>query len=294
MLQFDFVVPRRPMSAYLAFSNERRGALKRLYPSANNRELSRMLAKAWKDAGPEIKEPYLEEEYRLREEYHEKMKPFKQTRKQKKGASILEGLKKEQAAKTDSVKLAPLQMPPILDNKFQTLCSSSRSDVQPIAEPAKGVASLNGSAQDVAKVPPSSQLLFGSLQQPRTQSTDHRLMSLLANEQRQMKDIGQDLLAIAAAAGAGQANHRSLPSLMNNTSALRLPFTVGTPSLPANSLLNQVEEYLRQEERKVAIQKLLLSQHLQAPLRQDSNLVARLRGQPSSSGSTWTTPTSHY
>lgn len=61
--------PKRPMSAFLAFSNQRRAALKRKNPDATNADLSKMLSVAWKEASPEFKAEYVEEEARLREQY---------------------------------------------------------------------------------------------------------------------------------------------------------------------------------------------------------------------------------
>ena len=40
--------PKRPMSAFLAFSNQRRAALKRKNPDATNADLSKMLSVQWK------------------------------------------------------------------------------------------------------------------------------------------------------------------------------------------------------------------------------------------------------
>lgn len=61
--------PKRPMSAFLAFSNQRRAALKRTTPDATNSDLSKMLSVAWKEASPEFKSEYIEQEARLRAQY---------------------------------------------------------------------------------------------------------------------------------------------------------------------------------------------------------------------------------
>lgn len=72
-------VPKRPMSAYLAFSNKRRAGLKRLNPSATNAELSKLLSKAWKEAAPELKSEYIQEEAKLRAEYNAEMLALRKT-----------------------------------------------------------------------------------------------------------------------------------------------------------------------------------------------------------------------
>jgi hypothetical protein len=48
----DPSAPKRPMSAFLAYSNSRRAALKRKHPKATNADLSRMLSKSWKELDP--------------------------------------------------------------------------------------------------------------------------------------------------------------------------------------------------------------------------------------------------
>ena len=65
----DPAAPKRPMSAFLAFSNARRADLKKKNPSASNADLSKMLSKKWKEAPPESKQGYVENEARLRKKY---------------------------------------------------------------------------------------------------------------------------------------------------------------------------------------------------------------------------------
>ena len=57
------------MSAFLAFSNKRRAGLKRQHPDATNADLSKILSRMWKEATPEFKAEYVEEEARKRAQY---------------------------------------------------------------------------------------------------------------------------------------------------------------------------------------------------------------------------------
>merc|ERR1712130_1083113 len=50
----DSGAPKRPMSAFLAFSNCRRAGIKRKNPGATNADLSRILSKMWKEAPEEM------------------------------------------------------------------------------------------------------------------------------------------------------------------------------------------------------------------------------------------------
>lgn len=54
------------MSAFLAYSNSRRAALKRKYPKSTNADLSKMLSKTWKELPADEREKYMAEEAELR------------------------------------------------------------------------------------------------------------------------------------------------------------------------------------------------------------------------------------
>ena len=69
----DPSAPKRPMSAFLAFSNKRRAALKRQHPDATNADLSKMLSKTWKEAEPSLRQKYMDEEAELRQQYKVEM-----------------------------------------------------------------------------------------------------------------------------------------------------------------------------------------------------------------------------
>lgn len=65
----DPTAPKRPMSAFLAFSNKRRAGLKRENPDATNADLSKMLSKTWKEAPDDLRKKYMDEEAELRAKY---------------------------------------------------------------------------------------------------------------------------------------------------------------------------------------------------------------------------------
>lgn len=69
----DPSAPKRPMSAFLAFSNKRRAALKREHPNATNADLSKMLSRSWKEAPDDVRSKYTEEEASLRSHYKTEM-----------------------------------------------------------------------------------------------------------------------------------------------------------------------------------------------------------------------------
>lgn len=65
----DPSAPKRPMSAFLAYSNSRRAGLKRDHPKSTNADLSRMLSKTWKELPPTDRGVYMAEEREKREKY---------------------------------------------------------------------------------------------------------------------------------------------------------------------------------------------------------------------------------
>jgi len=65
----DPTAPKRPMSAFLAFSNERRAGVKRNHPELTNADLSKALSKQWRECDPVVKAKYVDEEAKLRAQY---------------------------------------------------------------------------------------------------------------------------------------------------------------------------------------------------------------------------------
>jgi len=65
----DPAAPKRPMSAFLYFSQDRRRELKKEYPSARNTEISSKLGKIWRSLTDEQRQPFVEIELRERKKY---------------------------------------------------------------------------------------------------------------------------------------------------------------------------------------------------------------------------------
>ena len=59
--------PKKPMSAYLAFGNQRRKAIGDANPSLTNGEISSLLSKLWKQCPEDVKQAYRDREQRERE-----------------------------------------------------------------------------------------------------------------------------------------------------------------------------------------------------------------------------------
>eukprot|EP00540_Astrosyne_radiata_P013752 CAMPEP_0116832786 /NCGR_PEP_ID=MMETSP0418-20121206/6082_1 /TAXON_ID=1158023 /ORGANISM="Astrosyne radiata, Strain 13vi08-1A" /LENGTH=388 /DNA_ID=CAMNT_0004462179 /DNA_START=54 /DNA_END=1220 /DNA_ORIENTATION=+ len=65
----DPTAPKRPMSAYLSFANSKRSAVQENHPNISNADVSRLLAKMWREAPHDVKQKYINEELKLREKY---------------------------------------------------------------------------------------------------------------------------------------------------------------------------------------------------------------------------------
>lgn len=91
----DADAPKRPMSSFLSYSNSKRAALRKTNPYLTNGDMSKMLAKMWREAPDEEKREHIEREERLREIYLKDMAAWRE-RTKKEQNEIRE--KREEAA----------------------------------------------------------------------------------------------------------------------------------------------------------------------------------------------------
>lgn len=78
--------PKRPMSAFLAYSNGKRAALKRKDPSLSNADVSRILSRSWKDAPTDQRQTYIDDEFQLRQKYKIAITKWREESEKKKEA----------------------------------------------------------------------------------------------------------------------------------------------------------------------------------------------------------------
>jgi hypothetical protein len=71
------LAPKRPMSAFLKFSQTRRTKVKKENPDMSNTDVSRLLGEMWRKASVQEKAPYREQEAFERAIYNEDIKRFK-------------------------------------------------------------------------------------------------------------------------------------------------------------------------------------------------------------------------
>jgi high mobility group protein B2 len=91
--------PKRPMSAFLHFSQSRRQEIKDKHPNIKNTEISRVLGEIWRNSSDEEKRPFIEQEKVEREKYKKAMAVWKdesENRKEKERMQQEEEMKHRQ------------------------------------------------------------------------------------------------------------------------------------------------------------------------------------------------------
>lgn len=71
------MAPKRPMSAFLKFSQKTRKEVKMNNPDMSNTDVSRLLGEMWRNASARTRAPFVEEELRERANYKEVAKAFR-------------------------------------------------------------------------------------------------------------------------------------------------------------------------------------------------------------------------
>jgi len=90
--------PKRPMSAFLSFSNSKRAAVKRQNPSVSNAEVSRILSRMWRDAPEPDRQKHITQEFKLRQKYKAAMAEWRANEQKQKDAQRAE--REDMALKT--------------------------------------------------------------------------------------------------------------------------------------------------------------------------------------------------
>jgi hypothetical protein len=109
--------PKRPMSAFLMYSNGKRAAVKREKPSLSNADISRLLAERWRSAPAEERKIFIDLELKQRQKYKDKLVKW---RIEQHNQSL------EQATAAESAMLAP-QLASCQPSYFSTMGMNSQS-----------------------------------------------------------------------------------------------------------------------------------------------------------------------
>jgi len=76
--------PKRPMSAFLYYSQQKRSLIKQQNPGLKNTEISRVLGQMWKNAAPEERTPHIDHEKAEREKYKAQMALWREKEEERK------------------------------------------------------------------------------------------------------------------------------------------------------------------------------------------------------------------
>lgn len=117
----DPAAPKRPMSAFLLFSQDKRRIIKEKNPEMRNTEVSKVLGDMWRNATPEEKEPHLQRELKEREQY-------------KKDTAVFNKEKAEREAEEEASRKAQTEQ-----NLYTGLYSSGAPADTPQPFPAAGI-----------------------------------------------------------------------------------------------------------------------------------------------------------
>ena len=79
----DPTAPKKPMSAFLAFGNERRRAIAEANPTMNGTEISCLLSKLWRECPTDVKESYRAKEAQEREIYKQRRAEWERQKKER-------------------------------------------------------------------------------------------------------------------------------------------------------------------------------------------------------------------
>ena len=77
----DKDAPKRPISAYFFYNQERREKLKKEKPNLDNKELIRAMSEEWNKLSDEEKKPYVKKAAEDKKRYVEEMKAYEAKKK---------------------------------------------------------------------------------------------------------------------------------------------------------------------------------------------------------------------
>jgi len=78
----DKNAPKRPISAYFFYNQERRESLKKEKPTLNNKDLIRVMSEEWNKLNDEQKKPYMKKAEDDKKRYLEEMKEYEKHEKE--------------------------------------------------------------------------------------------------------------------------------------------------------------------------------------------------------------------
>lgn len=237
--------PRRPMSAFLAFSNKRRASLKREHPSATNADLSKMLSKSWKELSPEIKKEYIDQEALLRTQYKTDAIAWRKKKAEDAKTTASRKVAEEQREFPDPVTVPAPNSSAVARHDDATMKQEQASllaSISSIQNQGGGISYFPGVANSMT----SNDLLLGALHNrvygaPNNNSIDAAILGNLSDQIRLQQQVAnqqsyhlqQQLLASSVTGATGYPGQQQ-------------PHLQSIQSLAQRLLANHGQDYMQQ------------------------------------------------
>jgi hypothetical protein len=107
----DPSAPKRPMSAFLYFSQDKRKIIKAANPDMPNTEISRVLGEMWKNSSPEERQIHIDREADERKKYKVEIAAWRKDDVARKEKDRLEQMEKAKLAKSMNTMVNPFRTP---------------------------------------------------------------------------------------------------------------------------------------------------------------------------------------
>lgn len=120
------LAPKRPMSAFLKYSQKRRTRVKQENPDMSNTDVSRLLGEMWRNASAADRAPYVEEEERERAQYKEDIAMWRQEQAKRDTARRTPHHPQPEASTVDPDLFEPLVMAPVRESIPEGIFRSQR------------------------------------------------------------------------------------------------------------------------------------------------------------------------
>mmetsp|Transcript_24355 Transcript_24355/g.37523 ORF Transcript_24355/g.37523 Transcript_24355/m.37523 type:complete len:323 (-) Transcript_24355:156-1124(-) len=214
--------PKRPLSSFFAYSNSKKASLKRKNPNLTNVDLSRMLAKKWREAPQKEKQHYLDQEQQELIKYKAKMAEYKK-------AQSAEAKRRQDSER---------------ESEQEQNENLQESSAVPPTQTQLQVANLGGI---VVNPDPTSAILGQAFLNPQVNILNP---NVILSQQHQQPQADVAAAAVLSTALGGQIAPMALPSTFPYLTQIQvavpdprlmvcnIPFTATNPML--GSVLNQV------------------------------------------------------
>jgi len=179
--------PKRPMSAFLSFSNKRRMEAMRSNPNLSQAEISALLSKMWNDASKEVRDMYVKQELVQREQYKKNIAAWREKDKREKA-------KQRAEREAEALKVAESEVSVAIDENTDVSTKQNSASVSAMSAALNmhsAVASLHHNAQQLTGSSEDYSALQQRAQQAQQQQPGLAYAQNVARAARQQETLQQ-------------------------------------------------------------------------------------------------------